>query len=509
MVENPAVRLPLSRALELLHTPEAGIGYRPLRIFSYMVDHRIAGGLDPAVFHASNLVYHAAVGIALYALAVATIGSAGGALSAAALFTVHPLGSEAVAYVAGRRDLLSTLCVLLALLCWLAVLRGASTPPHADGRTRRRPRGGTGMLALVGMLVFAVLGVAAKEMAIVLPVLAALLWASERAGGARPIAGPRVALALVASVLVLVLAGLSLYQAALGPSLIDRLGQALAPQPALSLAVVGRYLWLAVWPQRLLADYRPYAYALPTSAIDAQTALAALAILLVALAGVVLLRRGSVAGVGLLWCLVALAPVAQIVPYSEIVSEHNAYLALAGLMLAAGQVAATVARSRPRLAFGIVGLLVLLLGARSHLRAADWRDDLTLWRATVAATPGSVRGQYNLGVALLGEGDLLGAKAALERAADLAPDDPDVLLTLATLHGRLGEYARAQEIASRVVERQRDARSLTILGWALLGSGQVRAAIATFEEAIAVGGDGATEARRGLAQARARAEGRS
>jgi len=506
VVDNPAVRLPLSRAHELLLEPE-GIAYRPLRILSYMVDHQIAGGLDPVVFHTSNLVYHAAVAVTLYALAFATIGSAGGALSAAALFAVHPLGSEAVAYVAGRRDLLSTLCVLLALLCWLSVLRTGSDS-YVGGRSQRRPLG-AGVLAILGMLLFAVLGVAAKEMAIVLPVLAALLWARERARDARPIAGRRVALALAASALVLVLVGLWLYASALGPRLLDRVGQSLAPQPAFSLAVVGRYLWLAVWPQNLLADYRPHAYPLPTAAIDAPTAVAALVILAVTLAGIVLLRRGSMVGVGLLWVLVALAPVAQIVPYGEIVSEHNAYLALAGLTLAIGQLAATVAQSRPRLAFAVVAALVLLLGARSHLRVADWRDNLTLWRATVAATPGSVRGQYNLGVALVAEGDLLGARAPLERAVELAPNDADALLTLATLHGRLGEYARARELAWRVVERERDERGLTVLGWALLGNGEVRAAIESFEEAIRLGGDGATEARRGLAQARARAEGRS
>lgn len=502
VVDNEAVRLPLSRAHELLFEPEAGIAYRPLRIFSYMVDHQIAGGLDPAVFHASNLVYHALVTVVLYLLAVATIGSSGGALCAAALFAVHPLGSEAVVYVAGRRDLLSTLCVLLGLLCWLAVLRAPGGTPRGYGSERRRRLGAGGIAALVGMIVFAVLGVAAKEMAIVLPALALLLWMAESARGTRSIGGAQVLLLLAASVLALTIVGAWLYAAPLGPSLSGIVGGALAPQPAFSLRVLGQYLLLALWPVTLSADYRAHAFALPTTAIDGPAIVAALALAAVAFVGLVLLRRGSIGGVGLLWFLVALAPVAQLVPYSEIVSEHNAYLALAGLALAIGDGFAALSRRHARPAVALAVLLVLLLGARSHVRAQDWRDNLTLWRATVALAPDSVRGQHNLGIALIGEGDLLGAREALERAVALAPDDRDALLTLATLQGRLGEFDRAHELAERAVAVKRDGRSLMVLGWARLSRGQEASAIPLFEEAIAAGGD-VTEARRGLARARA------
>jgi len=502
VVDNEAVRLPLSRAHELLLEPEAGIAYRPLRIFSYMVDYQIAGGLDPAVFHASNLVYHGAVTLALYALAVATIGSIGGALCAAALFAVHPLGSEAVVYVAGRRDLLSTLCVLLGLLCWLAMLRAPGGTPRGYGSERRRGLGAGGIVALTGMIVFAVLGVAAKEMAIVLPVLALLLWAADRARGTRAIDGGRVLVLLAASVLALAIAGVWLYAAPLGSSLSGVVGGALAPQPAFSLRVLGQYLLLAIWPSTLSADYRAHAFALPTSALDGPSIVAAFALAAVAVVGLVLLRRGSMGGVGLLWFLVALAPVAQLVPYSEVVSEHNAYLALAGLALAIGDGVAMLARRHARPAVALATVLVVLLGVRSHVRAQDWRDNLTLWRATLAVAPGSIRGQHNLGVALLGEGDLLGARDALERAVSLGPDDREALLTLATLQGRLGEFDRAHELAERAVAVKRDGRSLMVLGWARLSRGQETAAIPLFEEAIEAGGDIA-EARRGLARARA------
>lgn len=502
VVENPAVQLPLGQAYQLFLGATEGMVYRPLRVLSYMVDYRVAGKLDPTTFHRSNLVYHAAAVLALYALAWLTIGSAAGAFCAAALFAVHPLGSEAVVYVAGRRDLLSTLCALLALLCWCALLRTSGGAAHGYGRARRRSIGLAGGLALAGVVLFTVLAVAAKEMAVVLPVLMLLLWiagrgrATSRAGGARAWAG------LFASVAALVVVGFWLYAVPLGPRLAEVAGSALAPQPALSLRVVGQYLWLAVWPVRLSADYRPYAFALPTDALDGPSLVAGMAIALIAVVGLVLLARGAIAGAGLLWFLVALLPVAQIVPYREVVSEHNAYLALAGLSLAVGHAVAVGARSRPRLVAAVAAGALLLLGLRSRARSEDWRDNTTLWRATLQTAPRSVRAQYNLGVSLLADGDLLGARDALAQSVALAPSDSDGLLMLATVSGRLGEFDRAYELAARATELRRDGHSLTVLGWAQLSRGDAQDAIPVFEEAIGLGGD-SSEARRGLARARA------
>ena len=494
VVDNELVQLPLSRAGELLTGTSGGISYRPLRIFSYMVDYRLGGGLDPAVFHASNLVWHALTTVTVYALAYLTVGSLGGALAAASLFAVHPLGSEAVVYVAGRRDLLCTLFVLLALLCWCRLL-GAGSPgrvPRSAGVVRR------GAL-LLAMVAFAVLAMAAKEMAVVLPVLAVLLAVPlrRRDDGSQPWS------ALGASVAALLGVGLWLYGGVVASSLAKAGDGALAPQPALSLRVLGRYLRLALWPSDLLADYRSGAFPLPAASIDGPALAAALALALLVVTGASLLLRGSIAGAGLLWFVVALLPVAQIVPYGEIVSEHNAYLALVGLALATGRAVTVLSRARPRVVAAAVVALVVLLGVRSHVRALDWRDSLTLWRATVATAPRSVRGQFNLGVAMMADGDLLGARAVLDRARSLAPDDRDVLITSATLAGRLGDFAAAEAYARRAIELAPDTRAYTALGWALVSQGNAPAAIESFETAIALGGDPA-DARRGLARAHSR-----
>ena len=193
VVENPLVRESPARIGGLfLHSPErAGFAYRPVRVLSYQVDHLLAGGMDPRVFHLSNLVYHVLATWLLWSLARAMLDSDPAAMVAASLFAVHPLGSEAVAYVSGRRDLLCALFALLALRCWWAFLAGADrTGDLATGAASdRRPTRATPTLAVA--LVAALLSLGSKETALVLPVLAWFMT-FVRSPGARAGMAPRV-----------------------------------------------------------------------------------------------------------------------------------------------------------------------------------------------------------------------------------------------------------------------------------------------------------------------------
>jgi hypothetical protein len=297
-------------------------------------------------------------------------------------------------------------------------------------------------------------------------------------------------------------ATLALYSDRVGPIVARMSEPALAPQPALTLRVLGRYAWLAVWPVSLSADYRAGAWELPDSALDGPSLAAAITLVAIVVAGAWLAWRGAIAGAGLLWFVASLLPVSQVIPYAEVVAEHNAYLGLAGLALAVGQGAALALRRYPRAAIAGLAVVLVLLSARSFVRAGDWRDDATLWTATVAAHPGSQRARYNLGVALVEANRLVEGREALLVAQEASPDDRDVLLALSGVETRLGSHDRALALAQRALDQQRDGAALLALGWAQLGAGDTAAAAASFEAAIAAGGP--AEAERGLALARRR-----
>lgn len=471
VVGNGVVKWPLSDAMDVFEHRPGGVSYRPVRMISYMVDHTVGGGLDARVFHRSNLIYHALTALLLYALAVQTIGRVAPALFAAAVFAVHPLGSEAVAYVSGRRDLLAGLFALGGLGAWWSFCETRTVV----GR----------MVWLVVTILAAGLALGAKENAAVFPALALLLFVvHERRQPGASLGSPVSWAALLAGAVALWLVVDWFYLDRIWEALSRLRGDPLAPQPALTLTVLGQYAWLSVWPVHLLADYRPPGWPLPSAPLDLMS-IASGAVLLAASAfGAVLVWRGRIAGAGLLWFLIALLPVAQIVPYGEIVAEHNAYLPLAGLALALGDLASGMLQRRGVPAAIACGLLVALLGARAHARTADWVDDETLWTVTLEQVPDSVRSKHNLATAFARRGRLERARDLLEQAAAQKPPDADVLETLATVVGRLGDDGRALEIAERAVQIDPSGDRLAFLGWIQLSNGAEAAAQKTFRRAL-------------------------
>ena len=483
VTENAVTTWPLSRAPELLGYSGEGITYRPVRMFSYMADHAIAGGHDPLVFHVSNLVWHLFAAWAVYGFVTSLLGGATGpAFVGAALFTLHPQGSEAVVYVAGRRELLLGLFSVLALWCWWASLER---------------RGAARLLPLAGVGAFSLLALGSKEIAVVIPLLGVLLWVfrTRRAGLPLPVAGSLVPLALGA---LLVLGVAFFYRAEFlrgWQSWLD--GRGLAPQPALTLVVLGHYLGLVAWPDGLQADYRAGAFALPDASMDPAAWVALFGILAWVGAGGWLLWRGSLAGVGLLTCVAGFLPVAQLLPYGEVIAEHNAYLPLVGVALVgADGFRVALARSRP-LAIGLAVLLIGLAGARGFVRVPDWRDNITLWRETVAQAPEGARAQHNLAVSYAARGKLLEAHEVFLRALELAPEDPDVIGGLGAIEERLGNHARAEELAHQVLAIRPDVDAMTLLGWSQLGQGKLRESRESFALVLQAAPD-AVEGRRGM-----------
>lgn len=485
VTENAVSSWPLSRAPELLWQSSEGITYRPVRMFSYMLDHAVGGGPIAWVFHLSNLLWHLAVVLVVYGFATALLGGPAAGLVAAAFFAVHPLGSEAVVYVAGRRDLLLGFFSTASLWAWWSFL-GA-----AERSVRYRA-------ALCGLsLLLAVLALGSKEIAVVLPALAALLWILRVrsvgrgwVGGVGPrLAGAALLLALVATLLYgnEFLLGLQSFAQ----------GSTLAPQPALTLVVLGHYLRLALWPASLQADYRPFAFPLPEAGLDTAALVAGLFLLAWLVGGAALLRRGRVAGLGLLWAFVALLPVAQLLPYGELIAEHNAYLPLVGLGLVVGDAFASLRRLRPLWALVLAVVLIGGFGLRSWVRVPVWHDDIALWSATLETAPRAIRARHNLAVALALRGKLLESREAFRRALDLAPGDPDVLKGLGAMEERLGDHLRAEELARRALAIHHDSEAMILLGWSQLGQGKLHAARESFAR-ILQADPTAVEGRRGM-----------
>jgi len=402
--------------------------YRPLTTFSYLLNYAVLGnGLRPVGYHWVNFVLHEANVTLVYALGVLVFAEAAPALALAAIWGLHPLLTESVTNIVGRADLLAALGVLAGLLCYA---RGAST-------TGRR-----GMAWLAGLAAAQTVGLFSKESGAVLPgvmLLYDLTW-SERATWRRRLPA-YAAVALPLAVFFSLRAGFGIHM------LIDY-----AQNPLVSagfwtarlsaVKVIGKCLWLFLWPAHLSADYSYNAVPLfgwRLSNWEDAKALIALAILLgAALLALLLAVRSSRTGKPLLFFLVfffvALSPTSNlIVLIGSIMAERFLYLpsvALAGCMVAAayvlGRRRSLQRRVAAPVAWAALGLVCLMFTTRTHARNFDWQDGLSLWTSAVDVCPGSARPHYNLAKELEHiPGRLPEAIAQYREAVRIEPDRAD------------------------------------------------------------------------------------
>jgi hypothetical protein len=410
IVGNPAVH-----GLEAWRHSLPGI--RPLLTLSYAANHAL--GTGPEGFCAVNILIHA-VNTLLVALlghrrlslwGVPGLQAAGFAAVAALVFALHPAQTEAVTYISGRSSALAALFALASLLAW-------------DRGTR--PDGAPAWLAAAGL--FAVLAVAAKETAAVLP-LALWLWsAGERASSRLP--GRRILLlaamfALSVTALAAGYAGLLRFSMGIRPVGANLLAQFTAVPYLLSHVVcLGRI------------DIDP---AVP------QTAgwMAASAAFWLA-AGVLVFAPCPGRTVGrfaVLWVLLWLAPTNSVIPRLDPVNDRHLYLPLAGLAWAAAWLAWRIwRRSRPVAVVAVACVAVLLLTATA-VRNRDYATELSLWRRTAAQNPLSARAANNLGFALASRCAWADADAQFRRALALDPAQIEAAANLSLLRsGRFGAY---------------------------------------------------------------------
>src|SRR5574341_667487 len=405
------------RVLPAVGTQESGDRrYRPLAAVSYVLNYAI-GGPGPLGYHLVNLLLHALVSWLFYLVTLEVGLSGGAALVAAVLFALHPLHTEAVAWVSARPELLMSLGVLASL--WWAIR-------------------GYRWLALAAFA----WGLLSKEQAVMLPALILLYdvcaarWAPR---GLLRVTWPRY------GGYVLVLAGYLLARVAiLGglhpppyPFLEDPLEFAGGEVWWLStLKLAGRYLWLTVWPSSLSVDYSYNAIPLAESPADPGVLWA-----LVAWGGLLGLsvwgfrrdRRFSFA-VGL--TVLSFAPAANVVvSVGTPMAERLFYLPLGGLCLLAGLAYERATSQRHpspvthhsslvtrHLSLFLVVLICLALTLRTVIRNQDWRDAESLFRQAVVMAPENAKAYVFLGGALAKKGQHAQALEAYDTAARLYPD---------------------------------------------------------------------------------------
>ncbi|HEX4143917.1 MAG TPA: tetratricopeptide repeat protein [Pirellulales bacterium] len=402
----------------------------PLSMLSHMLDCQLHG-LRPAGHHLTNLLLHAATSVALFLVLWRMTGALWPSALVAALFALHPLRVESVAWVAERRDVLSGLFFMLTLGAYGEYVR------HSGSLWR--------YLSVVGLFAF---GLLAKPIVVTLPALLLLLdfWPLRRMGQTQPeeaawTARPAFSWRLIVEKLPLFALSIAVAVVTMRTHsphpnplpLPDRLANA----PVACVAYLGQ-----LFVPANLSIFYPH----PEAGRPAWQVAAALALLLAITVRAVIWRRSYPDFfVGWFWYVGMLSPVLGLTyvgPESR--ADRYTYLSQIGLSIALVWGSARLGAWLParRWVFGIGSAVVLAaLMACSWHQVGYWQDDKTLWEHALACDPKNVTAHYSLGI-VLAETDTDGAVAQYEQALQIGPNERNIYRRIRALaHTDLGNIA--------------------------------------------------------------------
>ena len=452
----------------------------PLTWISLGVD-RALYGTSPTGYHVTNALLHAASAALLcVALANAT-GALAPAAFVAALFAVHPLRVESVAWVSERKDVLSGFFFVLTLLAWVA--------------WARRP----GVARYGAVLVAFSAGLLAKAVGVTLPFVLLLLdfWPLARHHplariGSPPYAGERkhrVGRLLLEKVPLL---GLAAAIAFVTLSVQQQRGATawfaeLPLQSRVENAVVSTawYAQKTFWPTELAVFYPHPGAEIPADAVGR----ALFALLAASLLALALARRRPWLLVGWLWFLGMLVPMLGLVQVGmQSRADRYAYLPVIGLQIAvAWEAWAWLGgrRAGRAVAAVVAGAVLVALSVATRGQLATWRDTTTLFEQALRTTRDNFIAHDKLGRAYLRAGDFDGAIEQLSAALRIEPGWPEPRASLGEALLRKGRVDEAIWNCREAVRLDPASVGLRVhLAHILLGAGWVDDAILELREAL-------------------------
>jgi protein O-mannosyl-transferase len=438
VTDNPQVRAGLQwSTISWAFTTFEQANWHPLTWLSHALDCQLVH-LNPTGHHVTSLLLHSLNAVLLFLILEWFTGYTGRSLMVAALFAVHPLNVEAVAWVAERKSVLSMLFFLLAIAAY-----GWYAKKPAIAR----------YLLVAGL--FAA-GLMSKPMVITLPFVLLLLdyWPLDRiprspglaSGDELPGSAHRFA-AQTESIVRLCLekipllllsaasAGMTMMVQRAGGAVVSSARASLLLRIENALVSYGLYLEKMIWPSRLAVLYA-YPHALPMWEV------AAASIFLVAVTWAVFrYRRSRYLAMGWFWYLGTMVPMIGLVQVgNQAMADRYAYLPLIGvfLMTVWGVADCAAARRIETKYLAALGCAVVVaLSSTTRIQLTYWQDDFTLWTHALGINPHNFVAENNLGFALIRQGKRDAAIAHFRTAAELEPADP-------TSQFNLGIYAQEQ-----------------------------------------------------------------
>jgi tetratricopeptide (TPR) repeat protein len=489
VTKNPPVRAGLTKeSLNWAFTHSHSANWHPLTWISHMADCQFFG-LRAGGHHLTNLLLHTANTLLLFGLLRSLTGEVWRSAMVAALFGLHPTHVESVAWVAERKDVLSTCFGLLALWAYAvyarnnareeALVRPKALGEHDQGLLTSAP---TKRWYALGLVCFA-LGLMSKPMLVTLPFVMLLMdyWPLGRFEKERwlKMALEKLPFFAFAAASCAVTAIVQHAQNAMSPLAQTPLGSRVTN----ALVCYVLYAWKLIWPTRLAVIY-PDVQHWPIYVV-----LLALGFL-GAVTGLTFWQRKRRPWllIGWLWFVGMLVPVIGLVKVgSHLIADRYTYLSSVGLFImgvwGVGELLRAPAMQRPRRA--LAGAVILICMVLAQPQVMHWRNTETLFRHALAVTTSNYVAYTSLAFYLVERKERTEAEQCLRAALTINPLYEAAWTKLATLlvdQGKLDEAIDYCQKGLSVDPRSPGAHSTW--GVALIRQGQTNEAIAHYEAAL-------------------------
>jgi tetratricopeptide (TPR) repeat protein len=480
---------------------------RPVINLTFAFNYAL-GGIKVWSYHAFNLLVHMLAGLTLFGLVRRTLtrpalsqrfgaDAVPLALAVAVIWAVHPLQTEAVAYISQRAESLMGLFYLLTLYCFVRSVEsekfcespsnhsagsgqaslGPSNPKDTAGY-KRRPK--TRVTWQIFSILACLLGAMSKEVIVTAPVMVLLYDRTFFAGSLREAWRLRWRYYLGLACTWLQLACLTNNLGLRGIGFEQ-------PMTWWSYALIScrsvvLYLKLAIWPHPLVFDY-----GMPVVHHVREIIPCALVLALFLSAILIALRYRPVIGFAGTWFFMILVPTSSVIPISgQPMAEHRVYLSLTAVVVLG---VLGLYRLIGRRSLAVCAATAAGLGWLTAQRNQDYRSELTIWSDTVAKCPDNERAHNNHGACLVNvPGQLPVAIAEFQAALRIKPDYKDAHYNLGLLFsqipGRLPDAIAEFQAALRI--RPDDLNAHNRLGLALIQQGNLDGALAQFKETVQI-----------------------
>jgi protein O-mannosyl-transferase len=445
--------------------------WHPLTTITHMLDCQLHG-LNAGWHHFTNVLLHCIAVVLLFVALERMTGALWRSAFVSAVFAVHPLHVESVAWIAERKDVLSAFFFTLTLIAYLHYTRAPSISRYLT------------------VAVVVALGLMSKPMLVTLPFVLLLLdyWPLGRIEAHRSNTGRQVLHLVLEKISLIVLSAVSSMVTILAQRGAIGWTEQLPMSERISNALVAYVVYIRqmFWPTALAVFYPHPENRLPVWEVS----LALIVLVGITAAAFVLRKKAPYFVTGWLWYLGMLVPVIGLLQVGwQGHADRYTYLPQIGLYIAVTWAVTDLTRlwRFRRIALGAVAVLVVgALSCRAWLQTSYWRDSETLFTHALAVTSNNDVALNNLGIIFLDKGQLADAISKLQAAIDLRPENAPAHDNLAKALLKKGQVAEAMVHYRKFLELEpANVEARNTLGTVLIQQGHVREAIDQWREALA------------------------